>query len=117
MLVCVVAAVVLSHVWVVRWDMTDDKHYSLSEASKALLRQTDAPIEVTVLLGGDLNAGFRRLQKATEETLEEMAVYGDVRVNDEMTALLNDKRMDSLALSPIIIDEREQNGKTAQTKV
>lgn len=117
MLVCVVAAVVLSHVWVVRWDMTDDKHYSLSEASKALLRQTDAPIEVTVLLGGDLNAGFRRLQKATEETLEEMAVYGDVRVNDEMTALLNDKRMDSLALSPIIIHEREQNGKTAQTKV
>lgn len=116
-LVCVVAAVVLSHVWVVRWDMTDDKHYSLSEASKALLRQTDAPIEVTVLLGGDLNAGFRRLQKATEETLEEMAVYGDVRVNDEMTALLNDKRMDSLALSPIIIHEREQNGKTAQTKV
>ena len=97
--------------------MTDDKHYSLSEASKALLRQTDAPIEVTVLLGGDLNAGFRRLQKATEETLEEMAVYGDVRVNDEMTALLNDKRMDSLALSPIIIHEREQNGKTAQTKV
>lgn len=116
-LVCVVAAVVLSHVWVVRWDMTDDKHYSLSEASKALLRQTDAPIEVTVLLGGDLNAGFRRLQKATEETLEEMAVYGDVRVNDEMTALLNDKRMDSLALSPIIIHEREQNGKTAQMKV
>ena len=116
-LVCVVAAVVLSHVWVVRWDMTDDKHYSLSEASKALLRETDAPIEVTVLLGGDLNAGFRRLQKATEETLEEMAVYGDVRVNDEMTALLNDKRMDSLALSPIIIHEREQNGKTAQTKV
>ena len=116
-LVCVVAAVVLSHVWVVRWDMTDDKHYSLSEASKALLRETDTPIEVTVLLGGDLNAGFRRLQKATEETLEEMAVYGDVRVNDEMTALLNDKRMDSLALSPIIIHEREQNGKTAQTKV
>ena len=46
--------------WTFRWDLTDDKHYSLSEASKALLRQTDAPIEVTVLLDGDLNAGFRR---------------------------------------------------------
>ena len=34
----------------VRWDMTDDKHYSLSEASKALLRQTDEPIEVTLLV-------------------------------------------------------------------
>ncbi|MBQ3914310.1 MAG: Gldg family protein, partial [Paludibacteraceae bacterium] len=51
----------LLHVWPVRWDMTDDKHYSLSEASKTLLRQTDEPIEVTLLLDGDLNAGFRRL--------------------------------------------------------
>ena len=66
----------------VRWDMTDDKHYSLSEASKSLLRQTDEPIEVTLLLDGDLNAGFRRLKKATEETLDEMDVFGDVRRND-----------------------------------
>ena len=62
----------------VRWDMTDDRHYSLSEASKALLRQTDAPVEVTLLLDGDLNAGFRRLKKATEETLEEMDVYAQI---------------------------------------
>ena len=67
-LACVAAFVALTHVFVVRWDMTDDKHYSLSEASKTLLKQTDAPIEVTLLLDGDLNAGFRRLKKATEET-------------------------------------------------
>ena len=67
---CVYGKYVLS---AVRWDMTDDKHYSLSEASKTLLRATDAPIEVTLLLDGDLNAGFRRLKKATEETIEEWA--------------------------------------------
>ena len=50
-----------------RWDLTDDKRYSLSKASKNLLKQTDAPIEVTVLLDGDLNAGFRRLKKATNK--------------------------------------------------
>ena len=65
-IVCVVLANVLAYAFVVRWDMTDDKHYSLSEASKTLLRSTDAPIEVTLLLDGDLNAGFRRLKKATE---------------------------------------------------
>ena len=65
MLACVAAFVALTHVFVVRWDMTDDKHYSLSEASKTLLKQTDAPIEVALLLDGDLNAGFRRLKKAT----------------------------------------------------
>ena len=98
----------------VRWDLTDDKHYSLSEASKTLLRATDAPIEVTLLLDGDLNAGFRRLKKATEETIEEMGVYADVvKVKGERLKV----KGDSLGLSPIIIHEREQNGKTAQTTV
>ena len=98
----------------VRWDMTDDKHYSLSEASKNLLCQTDAPIEVTLLLDGDLNAGFRRLKKATEETIEEMGVYGDVR---STMYDVQSHAADSLGLNPIIIHEREQNGKTAQTTV
>ena len=96
----------------VRWDLTDDKRYSLSEASKNLLRQTDAPVEITLLLDGDLNAGFRRLKKATEETVEEMQVYGDLRVSKDIKDL-----KDSLGLQPTIIHEREQNGKTAQTKV
>lgn len=112
MIVCVVAAEVLAHGWVCRWDMTDDKRYSLSEASKALLRSTDAPIEVTLLLDGDLNSGFRRLKKATEETLEELAVYGDLKVVKDTKDL-----KDSLGLQPIIIHERAQNGKTAQTTV
>ena len=111
------AVLALSHVWVVRWDMTDDKRYSLSEASKTLLRSTDAPIEVTLLLDGDLNAGFRRLKKAAEETVEEFDIYANVKFNDGMSAALNDGMMDSLGLSPIIIHEREQNGKTAQTTV
>ena len=114
MLACVAVLIALSHVWVVRWDLTDDKHYSLSEASKTLLRATDAPIEVSLLLDGDLNAGFRRLKKATEETIEEMGVYADVvKVKGEGLKV----KGDSLGLSPIIIHEREQNGKTAQTTV
>ena len=91
--------------------MTDDKHYSLSEATKTLLRQTDEPIRITVLLGGDLNSGFRRLKKATEETIDEMSRYGQCTMHNAQCAI------DSLGLSPIVIHEREQNGKTAQTTV
>ena len=112
-LACVAAFVALTHVFVVRWDMTDDKHYSLSEASKTLLKQTDAPIEVALLLDGDLNAGFRRLKKATEETIEEMGVYADVKVKGYGLSVTGD----SIGLNPIVIHEREQNGKTAQTTV
>lgn len=112
--ICVLAAVnAAAYFLPVRWDMTDDKHYSLSQASKELLRSTDEPIEVTVLLEGDLNAGFRRLKKATEETIEEMGVYGDVRRSN----VRGTKVTDSLGLRPIVIHEREQNGKTAQTTV
>jgi ABC-2 type transport system permease protein len=106
------ALVALSYVFIVRWDLTDDKHYSLSEASKHLLRETDAPIEVSLLLDGDLNAGFRRLKKATEETIEELGVYARI------TRRPRDPRsLDSLGLQPIVIHEREHNGKTAQTTV
>ena len=97
----------------VRWDLTDDKHYSLSDASKALLQQTDAPIKVTLLLGGDLNAGFKRLKKATEETLEELDVFADVQKYNVQST----KAADSLGLRPIVIHEREHDGKTAQTTV
>lgn len=98
----------------VRWDMTDDKHYSLSDASKSLLKQSDAPIHVTMLLDGNLNAGFKRLKKATEETIEELGVYADiVKVKGERLEV----KGDSLGLRPIIIHEREQDGKTAQTTV
>lgn len=82
-LACVVVANVLVQVRVFRWDLTDDKIYSLSDASKALLRQTEAPIEVTLLLDGELSAGFAQLRRTAEETLEEMNIYAahGVRVN------------------------------------
>ncbi len=106
------ALLALSHIRRVRWDLTDDRHYSLSEATKTLLKQTDAPIEVTLLLDGDLNAGFTRLKKATEELLEEMSVYSDLRTSKDFAV-----SKDSLGLRPIVIHEREQNGKTAQTTI
>ena len=104
----------LSHVWPVRWDLTDDKRYSLSEASKTLLRETDEPIYVTLCLQGELNAGFRRLKKAAEELCDEMKVFGDVRM--AKNALPADS-LAALGLRPTVIHEREQNGRTAQTTV
>lgn len=109
------ALLALSHIRRVRWDLTDDRHYSLSEATKTLLKQTDAPIEVTLLLDGDLNAGFTRLKKATEELMDEMSVYADLSLT--LPSMEGTELQDSLGLRPIVIHEREQNGKTAQTTI
>ena len=109
------ALLALSHIRRVRWDLTDDRHYSLSESTKTLLKQTDAPIEVTLLLDGDLNAGFTRLKKATEELMDEMSVYADLSLT--LPSREGTELQDSLGLRPIVIHEREQNGKTAQTTI
>ena len=111
----VLVAVNAAAYWfVVRWDLTDDRRYSLSESTKQLLRQTDEPVSVTLFLQGDLNSGFRRLKKATEETLEEMGVYAQITNH---TPPITNAIADSLGLRPIVIHERQQDGKTAQTTV
>ena len=63
---------VAAHFCVLRLDLTDDQRYSLSAATKQLLDELDAPVEVTVYLTGDLNPSFLRLKNATAELLEEM---------------------------------------------
>ena len=68
-LVALVLMNVLVHQLVCRWDMTDDKRYTISQPTKELLRSLDSPLTVTVLLEGELNAGFTRLQKAASELL------------------------------------------------
>ena len=93
-----------------RWDLTQDKRYSLGEATKSLLRGLDEPVEVEVLLDGDLNSGFRRLRRATVELLDEMSRYGKVRTVEPAEGSTAD-------LQPTVIHEREQNGKTVQQTV
>lgn len=109
----------LAYLLVVRYDMTDDKRYSLNEASIQLLEATDEPIDFILYLQGDLNAGFRRLQRATHETIEEMDVYSDLRftIYDPLSSGSEEFRPESLGMRPIVIHEREHNGRTAQTTV
>lgn len=108
----------LAYLFVIRVDMTDDKHYSLSEASIELLRKTEASIDITLFLQGDLNAGFERLQRATKETIEEMSVHGDIHFSTEdLQSSYTKEEAERMGMRPIVIHEREQDGKTAQTTI
>lgn len=66
---------VLAQFFFFRLDLTDDGRYSLSDNTKQLLSSLTAKPRVTVYLDGDLNPGFLRLKKGTQELLEEMKVY------------------------------------------
>lgn len=111
--VLMVVATVMARVFVVRVDMTDDRHYTLGRQTKQLLGSLEEPVEVTVYLDGDLNAGFRKLRNATEETLDEFRVYAAIKSHTFDSE--HDKLPDGM--QPTIVHERQRNGKTAQTPV
>ena len=99
-------------VW--RWDMTDDKRYSISAPTKALLQDLDAPLTITLLLDGEMNAGFLRLQKATQELVEELGVYAAkgyqlLGAPEQLTTNGYGN------LEPTVVHERTHKGQTAQT--
>lgn len=107
----ILVQVLVQHV-VVRWDMTDEHRYSIASTTKQLIQSLDAPVQVTILLDGELNAGFQRLQRATIEITEELRVYAehdfDVYVSAENVPQ---------GIEPTVIHERTHKGQTAQTTI
>lgn len=116
-MVCLVLLGVAAYVYPLRWDLTQDKRYSLSPATKSLLKEIDEPIEIELLLEGDLNSGFRRLRKSCIELLQEMRSYGNIHLTEAKDARSEAKNGSTEELQPTVIHEREQNGKTVQTTI
>ena len=54
-----------------RLDLTEEKKYSLNDATKEILNSIDDIVYVKVYLNGDLPAGFIRLKNSCQETLDE----------------------------------------------
>ena len=73
-----------------RLDMTEEKRYSISDATKNLLGRLEGDVVIEVYLAGELPSSFIRFQKGIRETLEEFAIYStgsfDVRFVDPTQA-------------------------------
>lgn len=78
-----------------RLDLTTEKRFTLSEPTKGLLRNLDDAVFVRVYLDGEFPAGFKRLQTATREML------------DEFDALSN-KSIEYVFFDPSSISDMEQ---------
>ncbi|UTA67960.1 gliding motility-associated ABC transporter substrate-binding protein GldG [Emticicia sp. 21SJ11W-3] len=60
-----------------RLDLTEEKRYSISDATKSLLENLDKEVLIKVYLEGtELPGGFERLKRAVNTTLDEFKVYG-----------------------------------------
>ena len=52
-------------------DLTEEKRFTLTDATENLLKDLDDVVFIDVLLDGEFPAGFKRLQTATKEMLED----------------------------------------------
>jgi len=69
--------VILSSLLHSKIDLTSEKRYSLSKSTKQLLGKLDEELEIDVLLNGNLSSGFKKLNVATEELLDNLREYSN----------------------------------------
>ncbi|MGI9159466.1 MAG: gliding motility-associated ABC transporter substrate-binding protein GldG [Saprospiraceae bacterium] len=62
---------ILANAFYTHLDLTEEKRFTLTQPTRELLKDLDDRIYVQVLLEGDFPAGFKRLQTATREMLDD----------------------------------------------
>lgn len=103
-----------------RFDLTKDKRYTLSEASKLTVSEVNSPLVIDVFLEGDFPSEFRRLQTETRQLLEEFNNFNDEIIfnfinplKDESTRDANIQSLIARGMQPRQLNV-QKNGKTSQ---
>ena len=66
-----------------RFDLTSEKRYSLSNASKELVKNLDDIVYVKVYLEGDFPAAYKKMRDETREMLDEFRAYSNDNLDYE----------------------------------
>lgn len=65
----------ISNFFFKRFDLTQDKRYTLSETTLNIIKSVDSPLYIEVYLEGNFPPEFKRLQNETKQLLEEFTAY------------------------------------------
>ncbi len=74
-LIALIAVNVIGTYFFKRFDLTQDKRYTLSETSLEIIKSIDSPLYIDVFLDGQFPGEFKRLQAETKQLLEEYKAY------------------------------------------
>ncbi len=66
-----------------KWDLTEEKRHTLTEATKQMLGGLEDKVFVRCYLHGEFPANFKRLENSVREKLEEFEDYSDGKVQFE----------------------------------
>src|SRR5450755_2801183 len=81
LLAIVVLANILASQVNTRYDMTSEKRYTLSPPVKTMLGRIHEPLNIDILLEGNLKSGLRKLRNSTEALLQEFNEYADGNIH------------------------------------
>ncbi|TDU40299.1 protein involved in gliding motility GldG [Gelidibacter sediminis] len=103
-----------------RFDLTQNKRYTLSQSALATVKDVKSPLIVDVFLEGNFPSEFRRLRNETEQLLEEFAIDNDHIIfnfinplADEKSRNANIEQLVERGLEPLQLSVNA-NGKTSQ---
>ena len=65
----------ISNFFFKRFDLTQDKRYTLSATTLNIIGEIDSPLYIEVYLEGNFPSEFKRLQNETKQLLEEFSAY------------------------------------------
>lgn len=72
---------ILANQFFFRVDLTEEKRFTINDATKNLLKNLDDEVYVKVYLTGkSIPSGFKRLENAVRETLDEFQIYGGTNI-------------------------------------
>jgi len=121
LLIVLIALNYISSLVFKRFDLTQDKRYTLSTASLNVIKEVSSPIIVDVFLSGDdFPAEFKRLQRETKQLLEEFSANNSNIIfhfinplEDETSKDRNIQQLTQRGLTPMQLSVQE-NGKSTQ---
>ena len=79
-----------------RFDVTNDKRYTLSKTSLSIIKSVKEPLIIDVFLKGQFPGEFKKLQIETQQLLEEFKAYNSNIVFQFVDPLENESQQDSL---------------------
>lgn len=110
-----------------RVDLTQEKRYTLSPATKKLLKGLHDKVSITVLLTGDMPAGFKKLSNSTQEMLQEFKELAGSNIQfkfekpgEGLSDTAKEKmqlHLDSLGLKPTNIKIKAKEGESQEERL
>jgi gliding-associated putative ABC transporter substrate-binding component GldG len=104
-----------------RFDLTNDKRYTLSQTSLNIIKNVDEPLILDVFLEGEFPGEFKKLQTETQQILEEFKAYNPNIGFQFINPLENEEEADTImqsfmerGLTPLNVTMNDQGKQTQE---